>query len=170
MTTERDVLDVLHRRYSKVSQGLGERWVAAEHVRSAAGFDATRTCDFMAQDTWPGAGLALHGFEVKCSRSDWLRELKTPDKALMFRAFCDYWWLVAADDTIAAPAELPPGWGLLVVTRTRAKLRAVVPAPRLTPEPMPRTMQVALLRAAVKTAPRRSSALTVGPALDRSSA
>jgi len=31
-------------------------------------------------DLWPSGGLEIHGHEVKVSRSDWLRELKEPEK------------------------------------------------------------------------------------------
>ena len=68
--TERDMLDALHARYAKASQGIGIRYAVAEHVQSGAGFDARRVCDFMAQDLWTTGDLALHGHEVKVSRSD----------------------------------------------------------------------------------------------------
>lgn len=77
MTTERHVLDALVDRYS-ATHGNGERWVVAEHVRSRAGFDSRRTCDFIAADLWPSHRLALHGHEIKTSRADWLRELREP--------------------------------------------------------------------------------------------
>lgn len=38
--TERDMLDALHARYAKASQGIGIRYAVAEHVRSSASFDA----------------------------------------------------------------------------------------------------------------------------------
>jgi hypothetical protein len=50
--TERAMLDLLHRRYS-FDGGNGARYACAEHVRNGAGFDATRTADFVAMDPWP---------------------------------------------------------------------------------------------------------------------
>jgi len=155
--TERQMLDLLLRRYHQ-AYGNGQRWAVAEHVRSAAGFDAQRTADFVAMDLWPSKGLALHGHEVKVSRSDWLTELKNPDKAEAFRPFMDYWWLVVSEAGIVRPEELPNGWGLMVAASSGGSLRVVVPAPRsVRPEPLPKTMLAALLRSTAKTAARRQS-------------
>lgn len=149
---ERDMLNLLHQRYSQ-TYGNGPRYVCAEHVRSAAGFDASRCADMIVQDLWPSKGLELHGHEVKVSRSDWLHELKRPEKAEEFRRYMHRWWLVVSDREIVRPGELPEGWGLLAVVGER--LHAVVSAPPLSPEPMPPTLIAALLRASVKTAQRR---------------
>jgi hypothetical protein len=149
--TERDVLDLLNDRYLRLTPGNGVRYVTAEHVRSHAGFDARRTADMIVQDMWPSSGLALIGHEVKVSRGDWLTELKAPEKAEEFRRYMHRWWLVVSDPRIVRD-DLPDGWGLMAVTR--GGLRVVKQAPRLTPEPIPRTMQVALLRAATATASR----------------
>jgi len=174
--TERHILTLLYARYSVVS-GNGPRYVVAEHVRNDAGFDATRTCDFMAVDVWPSSGLPIHGFEVKTSRADWLRELADPSKAQVFMDVVDHWWLVAAPG-VATRDELPPGWGMLVVsekqrprptlfgpdvpedTETVLGLRQVKAAPPLQGyfreerKPLPRGLMVALLRAAQKTSRR----------------
>jgi len=167
--TERQMLDYLHQRYSKVNPSNGPRYAVAEHVRSHAGFDARRCADFIALDCWPTKGLELHGHEVKVSRSDWLHELKQPDKAEEFKRYMDRWWLVVPDAKIVKEGELPDGWGLLVLTavtstvtwpdihkRVEHKLRAKVQAPQLTPEPLPRDMLATLMRACAKTSKRRS--------------
>jgi hypothetical protein len=111
--TEAEMIRLLGQRYN-VDAGNGPRYVGAPHVRSHAGFDARRTCDYVAMDMWPSKGLALHGHEVKVSRSDWLRELKDPSKSAEFMQHCDYWWLVCPRG-VAQPDELPQGWGMLVV-------------------------------------------------------
>lgn len=154
--TERTMLDRLNRRYGSVYAGNGFRYARAEHVRVTAGFDARRTCDYMALDLWPGgygptALPKLHGHEVKVSRGDWLAELREPEKAEAFARYCDYWWLVAADKSIVRD-DLPEGWGLMVPSGPR--LRVVRPAPRRTPEPMGRHLQATLMRAVTKTALR----------------
>lgn len=161
--TERSLLDMLHKRYG-ADTGNGPRFVVAEHVRSAAGFGDTyspstgyqglRTCDAMALDLWPSGGLRLHGFEIKCSRTDWKRELSDPAKAETFKQYCDHWWLVVADSSIVRGVELPDSWGLLVAGRTA--LRVGVRAPRLSsPLPLPRSLLACLLRSATGTAVRR---------------
>lgn len=163
--TERDMLDLLRRRYGPMV-GNGPRYAVAEHVRSGAGFDAKRTADFIAMDVWPSQGLALHGHEVKVSRSDWLTELKQSEKAEAFRPFMDYWWLVVSDPSIVRGDDLPPGWGLLTPGRPAVSsypgepvsrpgtLRMVKRAKKIEAQPLPKTMLAALLRAVAKTAAR----------------
>lgn len=148
--TEREMLDLLHARYS-VEYGNGIRYVCAEHVRNRAGFDATRTADFVAMDVWPSSGLLLHGHEVKVSRSDWLRELADPGKAEAFMRYVDRWWVVVPHARIVRD-DLPEQWGLMV--RRGDRLAVARPAPKLTPEPVPRTFLASLLRAAVLTTRR----------------
>src|ERR1039457_1110041 len=114
--TETTVTDALHVRYSQV-HGNGRRYAVAAGVRSHAGFDARRPADFLAMDLWPSRGLALHGHEIKVSRSDWLRELKEPEKAAEFIPYMNHWWLVASDPRIVREGELPEGWGLMEMHR-----------------------------------------------------
>lgn len=152
--SERDLLDALHRRYSAVSPGNGPRYVIAEHVRSHAGFDARRTADLIAVDTWPSSGFQVHGHEVKVSRSDWLRELKDPDKAAEFVPYTHRWWVVVPDCSIVREDELPAGWGLMAL-RGRW-LRSIVTAPRREARPLTASRSAALLRAVQATARRRS--------------
>lgn len=159
--TERTMLDAIRARYSAVHPGNGPRYVVAEHVRNQCGFGGywgtgpLRTADAMVVDLWPSTDNAIHGFEVKVSRSDWLTELKDPEKAEAFRPYVHHWWLVVPDATIVRD-DLPTGWGLLALGAD-GKLRQRVRAPLLKPEPMTPGMTAALLRAAVKTAKREAS-------------
>ena len=153
--TERMMLDLIHRRYSTVNPGNGPRYVVAEHVRNQCGFGGDwgtgplRTIDALVVDLWPSSGNAIHGFEVKVSRSDWLTELKDPEKAEAFRPYCDHWWLAVPDAAIVRN-DLPAEWGLLVVTN--GTLRARVKAPKLARHTMPFGMTAAWLRAVSKRA------------------
>lgn len=165
--TERSMLDLVRAKYNSVNPGNGPRYVVAEHVRSGTGFDAKRTADALVIDCWPSQGLEVTGLEVKCSRSDWLVELKDPTKAEEFKRYCDRWWLVIADPDMVKPGELPEGWGMMVPSvktvedwnsmtgkRTRRSvmvLRTVVKAPLLQAEPIPKTMLVSLLRSTQTT-------------------
>lgn len=174
--TERMMLDLLHNRYSQTNPGNGARYACAEHVKNQAGFDARRCADFIAVDCWPTGGIELHGHEVKVSRSDWLHELKQPEKAEAFKRYMDRWWLVVPDAKIVKPGELPEGWGLLTIahfnvnkwsrtlpTRIEHRLRAKTQAPRLDPEPLPKEMLATLMRSCAKTAKRRSHELFCTP-------
>ena len=152
-TTERDLLDLLARRHSAMSIG-SRRYAYAEQVPSGTSW-VTRRLDFMAMDMWPSSGLNLHGFEVKCSRSDWLVELRDPSKSEEFKQYMDRWWLVVSDKALVKPGELPEGWGLIALDK-RGSLRTVTSAPKLTPAPMPKKMLAGLLRATAKTARREA--------------
>jgi hypothetical protein len=134
--------------------GDSARYAYAEHVRSSTSW-AQRSADFIAMDLWPSSGLALHGFEVKCSRSDWLVELRDPSKAEEFKQYMDRWWLVVSDKAFVKPGELPEGWGLIALDKGGA-LRVVTHAPRLTPAAMPKKMLAGLLRATQTTAQREA--------------
>lgn len=153
--TEAEVLVMLRARYTEKA-GNGDAWAFATHVRNAAGFDASRTADAIAMSLWPSRGLELHGFEIKCSRADWQRELVKPDKAEAFVQLIDCWWLVVSDEKIVHDGELPPTWGLLVARgrklvckREAPRLRAATPG-RALPPGFGRTFLAALLRSANK--------------------
>jgi hypothetical protein len=156
--TERDLLDRIRARYTSTA-GNGPRWAFIPHVRDRAGFDATRTIDAIVMDTWPSSGLAVHGFEIKCSRGDWRRELAQPEKAAAFTRFTDYFWIVAPQGCVQ-PDELPDGWGLLEA-RGRG-LRLAVKARRLYPEAVDRSFLACLLRAACHRSPRVTAARGAG--------
>lgn len=142
MTTA-EIMDALRRRYPP------EAYAFLEEVRNAAGFDASRSCDAVAMSLWPCNGLQLHGFEVKASRGDWLRELKTPEKAAALLPFFDRWWLVLGDPTIAKTEEVPDSWGILVLYGGRLHLAR--PAAKLDAVPVSRGFLAALLRRATIT-------------------
>ena len=165
-STERDMLDALAHRYTAIRPGTltSDRWVRAEHVQSRIG-DAGwrgptrgvaaervqfRIADFIAMDTYPST-QAVHGVEVKVSRSDWLTELADQSKAETFRRHCHYWWLAVPDVSIVRD-DLPDGWGLLVLGTSG--LRARRRAPLLDPEPIPLDLTMTIARAAAKTALR----------------
>lgn len=154
MASERDLLDLLAARYNTERAGtIADRWVRAEHVRSsqAMGYQQIRVADFIAVDKYRST-QAMHGHEVKVSRSDWLTELRDLSKAEAIKRFCDYWWLVVPDITVVRPGELPEDWGLMI--QTGKQLRAKVKAPRLTPEPLTLDFTAGLMAAAARTASR----------------
>jgi hypothetical protein len=157
--TEAQILDALHARFGLVSHNGGarkRRYVCADHVRAQSGFDC-RTLDFVAVDTWASGKLAAHGVEVKVSRPDWLRELKDPDKAGAFLAWMTHFWLAVPDASIVRDGELPDGWGLLVLRKSR--LVAQVTAPRRAAEPIPPETVASLLTAVSKTVAARGLGL-----------
>ena len=58
-----------------------DQYAMLYEVRDAAGFSAKRSADVMLIGLWPSRGNMVEGMEVKISRSDWLRDLKKPEKA-----------------------------------------------------------------------------------------
>ncbi len=143
--TEGDMLALLRRRYG-AEPGNGPAYAFVPHVRNDAGFNASRTIDAIVMSLWPSRGLSLYAFEVKCSRPDWLAEMREPAKAEAFQRYVDYFYLVAATDEIVQPGELPETWGLMVPGGKG--LRVVSEAPKQESESMTRGMLAALLRQA----------------------
>ena len=127
--TERDMLDRLLDRYTRVRAGtIADRYVRAEHVRSTQnGYrEFVSVADFIAIDKWPST-QAIHGHEVKVSRADWLAELKCPEKSERIKRFCNHWWLVVSDQSIVRDGELPDDWGLIVATQQGLRAKTSSP-------------------------------------------
>lgn len=165
------MLGLLARRHAAVNQFGFPRWVYAEKVYANR---YGREVDAIALDglspPWSERPLAagdevpawsrvhvpndVHGFEVKVSRSDWLREARTDGgKSFWWRRHCSQWWLVVSDAGLVRDGELPDGWGLLVPTKTGV-LRARVPARRVVAEPLTHEMHILIGRAAIRTRDR----------------
>lgn len=115
--TEAAVCDILRQKWG------GKEYAFLPQVRNQTGYaKRVRTADAIAMSLWPSRGLHLHGFEIKVSRSDWLHELKQPEKAEEIARFCHYWWLAARDVDIVKPGEVPPTWGFVVVSTGKPKV------------------------------------------------
>lgn len=103
----------LLRNYYLNDRRNGDEYAFLPHVRNKAGQDASRTLDLLTVGLWPSRGLPFIGHEIKCSRGDWLTELKTPAKADVFHGVIDAMYLVVADPKMVQLHELPPTWGLM---------------------------------------------------------
>jgi hypothetical protein len=119
-------------------------------VRDGAGFSASRSADAVMVGLWPSRGCMIEGMEIKVSRTDWLRELKKPEKAEAFVPYCDKWWVVAGHADVVKLSELPPTWGLMVPSGKG--LTVAREAPKLEPKPIDRSMLAAMLKRATSTA------------------
>lgn len=84
--------------------------------------DQGRFADAVAVNLWRSRGFAITGFEVKASRSDWLRELKDPAKAEACARYCHRFFLVANENVVKLE-ELPLGWGLMVPERSGLRIK-----------------------------------------------
>jgi hypothetical protein len=132
-----------------------------DEVGNGTGSNCRRHADMVAMGLWPSRGLFLEGIEIKVSRSDWLSELRAPEKADAVGKFCDFWWLAIGDPSIVHEGELPANWGLLVLDGEKLKLAKQ--ATKLEAAPLDRTFVAALLRRAAEAQDRiRQDALSEG--------
>lgn len=173
--TEARLLQLLTERITAVNDrpdNPSAHYALLTHVRTGAGFDQ-QEIDAITVDLWPAGGHPMTGYEVKCSRADWLGEIH--DRVIHTRTGGSYvrpgyaksrraLQLVDAFVVLAAPGivhhndgELPPGWGLLTPTTKGDKLRmTVTPQSLLTKadadrSTIPRSLLVSMLRAAGAT-------------------
>lgn len=167
--TENSLLAALYRRHQQTTPSGLPRYVYAEQVNhygqaiaDAVVLDGNALTGDYRKRYCELTGISPRGFtppppvsvfEVKISRSDWLRELACPEKAAVWGAYAHYMWLVAPTADIVRPGELPAGWGLMVGDR---RLRAVV-RPEVRPMPeIPANIAVMVSRYALKTSARYS--------------
>lgn len=115
-------------------------------VGNSTGANTKRHADAVVMSLWPSRGLHIYGVEIKVSRSDWLSELRNPEKAEAVQQYCDGWFVAVAEKRIVADGELPPTWGLIACDGGKAKI--VKPAPPLSPKPLTPTFVAAMLRRA----------------------
>lgn len=132
---------------------LAKRYPAPEYaflpqVPDGTTVNKRRTVDALALGLWRSRGFAMHGFECKVSRSDWLRERKNPLKAETIAVHCDHWWLVISDRDIVRVAELPDEWGLMVAEGK--SLKVIHAAPKRSPEPITLPILCGILRRATE--------------------
>jgi hypothetical protein len=126
------------------------QWAYFDEVRDASGFRASRSADGVAFDTYQGH--AIHGFEIKVDRADWLRELKQPGKCEAVAQHCDFWWIVAAPNVVRA-GELPPQWGLLLPNGDGLRVEKRAPQREGVSDRLPRSLVALLFRRAVEASP-----------------
>lgn len=124
------------------------QYALLQEVRDAAGFGASRSADGIAMSLWPSRGLLVEGIEVKSYRSDWLRELKNPKKAENIFKYCDKWWLITAEESVAKLEEIPATWGWLSVKGKR--ICTMKEAPRLKPIPLDKSFIACMLKRATE--------------------
>lgn len=124
------------------------QYALLQEVSDAAGFGRSRSADGIAMSLWPSRGLGIEGIEIKSFRGDWLRELKQPEKAENIFKYCDKWWLVTADDTVAKLEEIPVTWGWMTVKGKQ--MRTVKEAPQLKPVPIDKSFIAAMMKRATK--------------------
>lgn len=153
----------------QIQAALRQHWPSGayavlEEVRSRTGYGgAERYADALVCSCWPSRGLWLAGVEIKVSRSDWKREVATPQKSAELQRWCKYWW-VAAPKGLVLDGELPETWGLLEhcpEVRSKDKMVVKVQAPALEHEPPSMPFVAAILRNVSKTAEHSCAATEI---------
>lgn len=135
-----DVYGLLQKKFPSNEYAL------MQEVSDAAGFNRSRSADYIIMNLWPSRGLHLTGIELKSYRGDWLSELKKPQKAENIFKYCDYFVLLTTDETIAKIEEIPVTWGWWVIKGTKIIVRKE--APKLIPEQISRNFLAAMLKRA----------------------
>ena len=116
--TEAEILDLLEKRYSF----WREEWVFFRHVRVGAGWGLPweRTMDAWAMNCYPSRDFRSIAFEVKVSRSDFLKELKDPGKRAAAYKVSNQIFFVAPSGLLKV-AEIPEDSGLIVAKNGRLR-------------------------------------------------
>ena len=123
-------------------------WCLLHEVSNGAGFSRTNSADVIFMGLWPSRGLEINGVEIKSSRTDWLREIKNPQKAEAIFKYCDRFWLAAEEKVVLNLNEIPATWGYMLATGN--KLKIIKEAPQLKPEPISRSFIAAMLKRATQ--------------------
>jgi hypothetical protein len=79
-------------------------------VGNGTGSSQTRRADAIAVALWESYKMSIIGFEIKSSRADWLKELKTPEKSSEMIKYCNQWYVIA-NEGVVEDKELPDEWG-----------------------------------------------------------
>ncbi len=112
-------------------------------VANGTGGTADRWADAVVFEFWPSNDFRITGYEFKVSRSDWLSEMKQPEKSQAISQYCDHWYLVAPAGVLGID-ELPKGWGY--IQATKKSLRTKIQAPQRDAIEMDRVFAASLMR------------------------
>lgn len=141
-----DLVKLIRERYP-LDRGGYHRRVILEQVPDGTGVYQGHWIDVAIFDMWPSKGLLREAFEIKVSRSDFIRELQHPSKHKWLLECFHHFWFVAPQDVIQLE-ELPAnvGWMCPRGHKLVVKRHAVEnPNPKLDD-----TLLAAFMRAAAK--------------------
>lgn len=116
-----------HQIGKKRSRGVGsqESWAVFFELRNGTGYGRTdRYLDAFAMNLWESKKFWRVAYEFKVSRTDFLAELKKPEKRSWGMSISNEFYFVTPPEVIK-PTEVPEGCGLMVVHGQKLK-RVVV--------------------------------------------
>lgn len=117
-------------------------WSARNHPRRCL-----RRLDAFAISAWASTGYRRVAYEIKVSRSDWLNELRDPEKSWQGRNLSNQFYFALGPGVYRKGdvAKLPPGCGILEVL-SGADVRRIRTARVRDAEPMPTEFVIGLMR------------------------
>lgn len=155
--TASDIKRLIREQYGRVKNWEAPKWVVLSEIQTNTGFVSQsstfgRVIDMMAFNCWPSEGFTRIAFEIKTSRSDFLNELKRPEKRWLAMMYSHRFYYVAPKGVVDM-RELPGGCGLIEVVEKDGKLKLDIRySPEVTPaNPLPDSFIASLLRSACKT-------------------
>lgn len=126
--TEAKILGMLEEKHS------GSECMFFKLLRTATGFDDARTMDAFVFYIYKTHDRKKIAYEVKISKSDFMREINHPDKRRDAMLFSNQYYFVAPKGMIA-PRELPEGTGLMEVSKSAIRTRSAAPWRKTQPLP-----------------------------------
>lgn len=113
--TADQVIDALIRRFHTAAGHARHEWIVCREFRMGSGFTTSeRRIDLWAINVQPSKGNPAVAYEVKVSRSDFLRDIKDPHKHQHARLFSDRFYFAAPEGLIRA-TEVPDWAGLIEI-------------------------------------------------------
>lgn len=138
--TSKDCIDALRQHY-RYGQGQYE-WVFVDEVALRTG--GGQRMDAFALNCWPSESYISIAFEVKVSRTDYLREVRRPDKRKAAMLLSNYFMFVCPEGLLR-PDEMPVDCGLMHV-KSGGVVRVVKQAPHRDRLPASWALLAVLLR------------------------
>lgn len=112
--TVKDILNALEKaRHTNSSE-----WIFLRELRlgTGRGTHALQRVDAFALNCYPHHGMKRVCYEIKCSRADFLGELKQPLKRRIGMRYSNEFYFVTAGDFVS-PSEIPAECGLIEIGR-----------------------------------------------------
>lgn len=156
-----DIRKLIRLRYMTKRNFDADEWIVLSEIRTNTGFMSKwrtrggpfgeKYIDMMAFNCWPSKGFLKIAFEIKTSRSNFLDELKRPEKRWLAMMYSHQFYYVAPKGVIEM-RELPGMCGLIEVLEKdgKLKLHTVYSAEVKSASPMPDSFIASLLRNACK--------------------
>lgn len=122
--TTADIRDALESKYRKLNEKGYENsavWIYFSELGNHS--SASRRVDFWAMACWRSLGYQKIAYEIKISRADFLKELRSPTKRQFALSISDQFYFVTPPKLVSLD-ELPSEAGLIELNET-GKLRTV---------------------------------------------